>query len=757
MSTPVDKYDLQSMQDNDLILLSKKLNLGLSLYEMKLIKSYYEKRNVSAADIELEAIAQQWSEHCSYKSSKLHLKKAIFPVNYKNVVYRGDAGVVKFDKEHCYAIRMESHNHPSNVEPYGGAATGIGGIIRDVLAVGAKPVGLVDPLFFGNIHGSGNIPEGVRNPRFLFSGVVAGIRDYGNRVGVPTVSGFIVFDDKYLTNSLINVGCIGFMKRDELIENHGHAGELVLLSGGLTGRDGIHGVSFASEALNEDSGRESRSAVQVGDPITKEPLIRSIRECIQKRLISGMKDLGGGGLSASSSEFALSGKCGIDIDLDRVPLKDINMKPWEIFISESQERMLFSIKKSDIDDVMDVMNKYDVKTTVIGSLNDSMHSVVRYNGDVVFDLDLPFLVEAPLYDREFIKRTHHYKEDNAVDTVVKDSKKIEDLIRKIISYPDVASKEHVIRQYDHEVQGKTIVKPLTGYPGHEAAQDSSVIKPLWDSWKGLAITTASAHRISSIDPYLGGAYTVIEAVTNLVSVGATPDSLSNCLNFGNPEKKNVMGDFIDTVNGISYASKIFKLSIPSGNVSFYNEFNGIDIPATPVVTGVGLIKDVRKVITTCLKEAENPVYIVGAASDGFAGSIIIRVAGNDSTLVPKVNIKNIKRYAKRLLKAMRLGYIKSAHDISDGGGIVSIIEAAIGGQKGLSMNIEDIGTDLFSESPGRWIVEVDHEYEQEFRELLGTDAHPIGITTTEKTIVINNLNIKMDLDELESLWKNSLL
>ncbi|HLF05624.1 MAG TPA: AIR synthase-related protein, partial [Thermoplasmata archaeon] len=331
------------------------MRLNLSADELQNIQDYFLREGREPTDIELQAVAQAWSEHCCYKSSKVWLKEYLFGLTSPDLVAKGDAGVMKFDDEYCYALRIESHNHPSALEPYGGAATGIGGILRDVLAMGAQPIALADPLFFGPLDlPRDQVPKGTLHPRFLFSGVVCGIRDYGNRVGIPTVAGSVVFDPRYTGNCLVNVACVGLVKRSEVQKNAaGGAGHLFLLCGGKTGRDGIHGVTFASAVLHESS-QEERGAVQLGDAITKEPLIHAVREAVERKLISGMKDLGGGGLSCVVGEMALAAGLGAEVDLERVPLKEEGMEPWEIWVSESQERMMLSVPPENLAAVREI-------------------------------------------------------------------------------------------------------------------------------------------------------------------------------------------------------------------------------------------------------------------------------------------------------------------------------------------------------------------------------------------------------------------
>src|SRR5213083_2844594 len=512
------------------------MGLDLSVDEMRRIQEYFRAAGRDPTDVELQSLGQAWSEHSSYKSSKAILREFIFPVQAPWVLDRGDAGVVEFDADHAYALRIESHNHPSAVEPYGGANTGIGGILRDVLAMGAQPIALADPLHFGPLDTPvEGLPKGTRHPKYLFGGVVAGIRDYGNRVGIPTVAGGIVFDEGYLGNIVVNVACVGFAKKSQLVRNRASSvRDVFILCGGKTGRDGIHGVTYASVDLTDRSVREwEAGAVQLGDPILKEPLIHACIESARAGLLDGMKDLGGGGLSCVVGEMALAGGFGAEVDLERVPLKEEGLAPWEIWVSESQERMMLAVLPENVEEVLRFFELYDVPATVIGRTIPKKSCRVLYGGTVVLEMDLPFYTGGPEYSRPYEAPAALPSQDLRLPREPQDYRST---ILKILASPNVASKEYVIRQYDHEVRASTVLKPLQGVIGKAAHGDASVIRPRIDSWRALAISVASTPHFTAIDPFQGGAAAVDEVCRNLVAVGANPHSLTNCLNFGNPEK-----------------------------------------------------------------------------------------------------------------------------------------------------------------------------------------------------------------------------
>ncbi len=396
------KFEIQDAKDDDLKRISELMGLSLNIEEMRAIKRYFQLKRRAPTDVELQSIAQAWSEHCCYKSSKKILQKYIFGIDAPQSILaiKEDAGVVEFDAEHAYVLAFESHNHPSAIEPYGGAATGIGGIVRDVVCMGAQPIALIDPLFFGPPDYSyEKLPAEVKHPKFLFDGVVAGISDYGNRIGIPTCAGMIYFDDGYVGNCVVNVGCVGIMKKSDLSRSIAREGEVLVLVGGKTGRDGIHGVTFASVELTGEE--EFRSAVQVGDPITKEPLMHAILESNEKKLISGMKDLGGGGLSCAVSEMCHAGGCGAEIHLDSVKLKEEGLSAWEIWVSESQERFLIGTPEAKVDELLAIFNKWDVDAVILGHTFKTLSSVEKaspkqlkiiYRGENIFELDTDFLV-----------------------------------------------------------------------------------------------------------------------------------------------------------------------------------------------------------------------------------------------------------------------------------------------------------------------------------------------------------------------------
>lgn len=705
--------------DEELAQISDKMGLALSVEEMRTIQAYFHKEGREPTDVELQALGQAWSEHCCYKSSKVFLKEFIFPVQAPYIIDRGDAGVVEFDADHAYALRIESHNHPSAIEPYGGANTGIGGILRDVLAMGAQPVALADPLHFGPLDfPMEKLPPGIKHPKYLFGGVVAGIRDYGNRVGIPTVAGCIAFDEGYVGNIVVNVACVGFGKKSQIVKNRVKSAEDVfILCGGRTGRDGIHGVTFASIDLTEKAVHEwEGGAVQLGDPILKEPLIHACIESAQRGLLDGLKDLGGGGLSCVVGELALAGGFGAEVDLEKVPLKEQALAPWEIWVSESQERMMLAVAPPNVDAVLQIFDLYDVPATVIGHVIPKKHTVVKYRGETVLDMDIEFYTGGPEYRRPYAPPEDLPRQDARLPTEPKDYAKT---LLALLGSPNVASKEYVIRQYDHEVRASTVLKPMQGVIGKASHGDAAVVRPLPESWRALAIAISSTANFTILDPYRGGAAAVDEVCRNLAAVGARPHALTNCLNFGNPEKPDRLWFFREAVRGLGETAKSVGVPIPSGNVSLYNESALGPSPPTPVILGVGIVEDLRRCVTSDLKREGDPLFLVGRTANEFGGSEYFRLRRRSGGVVPASDALGLRAAMDHLLAAMKARTVAACHDLSHGGLSVAAAEMALGGDLGVDLDTDAMDparwdVQLFSESNGRWLVEVARGKEDAF-------------------------------------------
>ena len=738
--------------EGDLTKVVENLGLGLLPDEIEKVRKHFLEENRKPTDVELQAIDQAWSEHCCYKSSKSILKETVFGFeSSKKVIAREDAGIMEFDSEHYYVVGLESHNHPSALDPYGGSATGIGGILRDVVCMGAQPVALVDSLFFGDLDlPREKLADGVKHPRYLMGGVVAGIRDYGNRVGIPTIAGQVSFHPQYTDNPLVIVGCVGMVRKEMMIHSRaGAVGEVYILAGGRTGRDGIHGVTFASRDLDTGS-VDDIGAVQLGDPITKEPLMHLCLELNEMKLLTGMKDLGGGGLSCVVGELALDGGFGARVNLEKVPLKVENMAPWEIWVSESQERMMFTVKPEDVDRVLARSKAWDVEAVPIGKVITEKRNIVRFNGVEILNLDLEFTTGGPVYNRPYNLPDYDTGPAAPLPEYPADLGKT---ILDLVSQPEVASKDWVIRQYDHEVRGKTALKPIQGPIGKDVPGDSSVLKPVDDSWKGLALTTDVNPYLMEANPYHGTRSAVEEVCRNLAAVGARIDSLADCLCFGNPRKPDIMGQFRASCEALKDAAMAVDVPYVSGNVSLYNETADGAIPPTPVLMGVGLVEDIRNCTTSDMKR-DGSIWLIGKTKEEMGASLYYRSIGKDCPNIPKTDFDSFIPRMEQLIQAIEQGEVVACHDISTGGIAVAVIEMCM---SGVGANIglgEDMRADveLFSESNGRWIVQVANGKEKGFARRFD---YATRIGEVGKNIAFskdNDVIAEFEIDELRSAW-----
>ncbi|MBI4813143.1 MAG: phosphoribosylformylglycinamidine synthase subunit PurL [Methanobacterium sp.] len=637
-----------------------------------------------------------FSEHCSYKSSRPILK--LFPTEGEKVIMGpgDDAGIVELTDDLALVMGMESHNHPSAVEPYGGAGTGIGGIIRDIISMGAIPVALLDSLRFG--------PMEDQRSRYIFEYVVKGISDYGNRVGIPTVGGEVEFDDNFKFNPLVNVVCAGIVRKDEIVKGIApNVGDVFVLMGGRTGRDGIHGVTFASEELTSSSELESRPAVQVGDPFTKKQVMEATFEALEKVNVQGLKDLGGGGLTCCISEMADKSGNGALMELTKVPLREEGMTPYEIMLSESQERMVFVVHRQDVSGLLEIFDKHELPYAVIGQVTNSKRMVVTQEGEVIADIPTELLADPPLVEREarkpVIDKEYVQIKDGAVDEALLD----------LLSSQNIASKKWVYRQYDHEVQIRTVVKP---------GDDAAVLRV--DDEKAFTLTSDCNSIHCYLNPYHGGAGAVAEAIRNVVAMGSEPLCMVDCLNFGNPEKPEVFWQFKECVQGMSDIANRFKLPVTSGNVSFYNETEGVTVNPSPVVSVAGIM-DLKDIRTMEFKNEGDKIILIGVTRPEMDGSeyhkTIHGVVQGES---PRVNIEDEYASAQAVLELIRDDeneQVTAVHDLSGGGLGIALAEMIIKGDIGASIDLSSVpGAEglsapktLFSESHARYLVTVKEE------------------------------------------------
>lgn len=690
-------------------------------------------------ELELGMMDVMFSEHCSYKSSRPILK--MFPTDGPDVILGpgDDAGIVNLTDEYALAIGMESHNHPSAVEPYGGAGTGIGGIVRDIISMGARPVVLLDALRFGHMSD--------QRSKYIFDYVVKGISDYGNRIGVPTVGGEIEFDDNFQYNPMVNVVCAGLVKKDEIV--YGSApivGDVYLLMGGTTGRDGIHGVTFASEELTSDSEIEDRPAVQVADPFTKKRVMEATYELLETLDIHGVKDLGGGGLTCCLSEMADKGGNGSCIDLEKIPLREEAMTPYEIMLSESQERMVFAISKDEVEKAYEICDKHDLAHAVIGEIIDKREFIVKHNGEEICHAPNILFTDAPIIEREATPIKKEIKE------VKLEKVNPQEALIKLLSSENITSKEWVYSQYDHEVQLRTVVKP---------GDDAAVVKVDENTSFTIGTDCNSTHVL--LNPYDGAASAVLESINNAISMGARPVSLVDCLNFGNPEKSDVFWQFKEAVSGMSDVARKFNVAFISGNVSFYNETEGVTVNPSPIVGCVGLV-DNTHIKTMTFKKEKDVVLLIGNTYSELDGSQYYKeIYDLVQGYPPKIRIDenyNVSTLVEKLIQQEN-DAITAVHDLSKGGLAVALALMSIKSDMGVNVKVDNIASQedltledkLYSESYSRFIITVCQSKLDKVLDILDksdVNYSQIGQVCGDKLVITENDEeiINVDIDSL---------
>ena len=679
-----------------------------------------------------------FSEHCSYKSSRPIL--GLFPTEGENVIIGpgDDAGIVGITEELALVIGMESHNHPSAIEPYGGAGTGIGGIIRDIISMGAMPVALLDSLRFGYLED--------QRSRYLFEYVVKGISDYGNRVGIPTVGGEVEFDDNFKSNPLVNVLCAGIVRKDSIMRGIApNVGDVFVLMGGRTGRDGIHGVTFASEELTTTSELESRPAVQIGDPFTKKQVMEATFEALKRVDVQGLKDLGGGGLTCCISELAAKCGNGAKVEITQIPLREEGMTPYEIMLSESQERMVFVVHPEDVEELMDVFKKYEILAAVVGEVIEGEQFVTTLDGEIVADVPSELLADPPIAKRE-LKKPLSDEEYVIVEDI--EPKKA---LLKLLSSENIASKEWVYRQYDHEVQIGTIIKP---------GDDAAVIRV--DKNTAFAITSDCNSIHTKLDPYNGGAGSVAEAIRNVISMGSEPICIADCLNFGNPEKPEVLWQFNECVKGMSEIARRFKTPVISGNVSFYNETEGVTVNPSPVI-GVAGKMDIKDIRTSEFKDEGDIIVMIGKTRPELDGSEYHRsIYGLVQGKAPEVFMDEEYMAGRSVLELIRKdenGDITAVHDCSSGGLGIALSEMAISGNLGAVIDVNkvpvegnlNLSTILFSESHGRYLITIKKDAIKEVLSKITVPSAVIGEVQGDSLEIIDQFVV--DVEELKKSYK----
>ena len=690
-------------------------------------------------DTELQILAAEWSEHCSYKSSKKHLR--MLPTTGPNVIVEKgyDSGVLDVGDGYVVTVHIESHNHPSAVEPFGGAATGVGGVIRDILSAGTRPIALFDGLRFGNI-------ETDLHARWLFKNAVSGIADYGNCLGIPTIGGEVEFDECYKNYALVDVAAVGFGKKSKLIKNHANVDDLVLLIGGSTGRDGVGGSQFASDALEE----ENRSAVQIPDPFIEKLIIEAILECRDENCINAMKDLGGGGLSCAISETAESLGIGIELDVKNVHLRESDLSPDEIMISESQERMLVISDPINLSKIKQICDKFRIQCSVIGKVKEDKMMHVKNGDETLALLPADFVARGPLIDREKSKPEYLSKLPSSPSS--ENEMPLSDILLKLLSSPNIASKHWVFRQYDHEVGIRTVIKP--GF-------DGSVLR--LDNGKFLSVKIDGNPKHCYIDPRQGAIGCFEEACRNVVCTGATPIGMVDHLQFGNPEDPEIFWTFMESIEGITDFAKFLDIPCVGGKVSFYNETSDGAIKPTPLIGVLGIIE--KSPLLPTPPSNNDIILLIGETKDELGGSEYYEYIHNFiGGVAPKVDFSESKKNMKSVLSLISKNLVKSVHDCSKGGLAIGISELCIFGKIGCNIDLpSSLSSEkmLFSESHSRYILVVNKNNLDDIKSILSDDNcsfSEIGIFSGDQIIFESASDpiLKLRVDKAENNYLNSL-
>ncbi|MDC1236410.1 phosphoribosylformylglycinamidine synthase subunit PurL [Pelagibacteraceae bacterium] len=682
---------------------------------------------------ELGIFSAMWNEHCSYKSSRFHLKN--LPTKGKNVIQGPgeNAGVIDIGDDDAIVFKIESHNHPSFIEPYQGAATGVGGIMRDVFTMGARPIANLNSIHFGS-------PQH-KKTKNLLRGVVHGIGGYGNCMGVPTIAGQTSFDESYNGNILVNAMTLGHVKKDKIFYSKAAGlGKPVIYVGSKTGRDGIHGASMASASF-DDKIEEKKPTVQVGDPFTEKLLLEACLELMAGDSIIAIQDMGAAGLTSSSIEMASKGNLGIEINLNKVPCREANMTPYEIMLSESQERMLIVLENGKEEMAKKIFDKWNLDFAVIGKTTKSKKIELYFDEEKVADIPVNTLVEnSPMYDRKW-KKAKLPKRIKVEKELFK-TLKVKNVLNKILSNPNVCSKEWIWQQYDHTVMGDTIQKP---------GGDAGVVR-VHGTNKAVAASVDSSAVYCWAHPLSGGKQIVCESWRNLISVGAKPIAITNCLNFGSPENKENMGEFVECVQGLGEASAYLEFPVVSGNVSFYNQTKDIGIKPTPAIGGVGLIKNYQNMVTMDLKEADNILLVIGKTEGHLDQSLFARDILNEKNgPPPEINLFNEKNNGETILKLIDKKFIKSAHDVSLGGLITALSKMCIKGKKGATLKKPNYLINqfeyLFGEDQGRYIIEISKDDKESATKILQENSvhfDELGSVNDDSLIIDDKTKVSID-------------
>ncbi len=782
----VTEVRIRDLDDEGLVKLSKDGHLFLNLVEMKAIQDFYRAAGREPRDVELEMIAQTWSEHCVHKTFRSDvrvkdkkgnvveeipnlIKSTIFKATHELnkpwciSVFKDNAGVIEFDETHAVCFKVETHNHPSAIEPYGGASTGIGGVIRDPMGtgMGAKPIANTDIFCFGTPDlAAGDVPKGVLHPRRVMRGVVSGVRDYGNRMGIPTVNGAVYFDDKYLGNPLVFCGTVGLLPKTMCFKTP-LAGDAVVVVGGRTGRDGIHGATFSSGELTHSHETEFSHAVQIGNAITEKKMLDTILQARDQGLYTAITDCGAGGLSSAVGE--MGEVLGAEVRLDRVPLKYAGLSYAEIWISEAQERMVLSVPQDKLDAIMKLFTSEGVEATVIGTFGTEGKMLRLYYGEtLVGELSMDFLHNGlPRPTKEAV-----YEKMQCASMSPRHMDRYDEVLLKILAAPNVASKEWIIRQYDHEVQGGSVIKPLVGVK-QDGPADAAVVRPVLDSHKGVVISCGMNPQLGELDPYESALHAVDEALRNSIAVGGNLDRTAILDNFcwGNPNKPDRMGSFVQAAKACYDASLAYGTPFISGKDSFNNEFQTDDgrtiaIPPTLLISAISVIDDVGRCVTSDAKAAGNYLFLVGRTGGEMGGSHFNLVEGlGGGTDVPMVDMPANLRAMRAVQRAIESGAVRACHDLSEGGLAVAAAEMAFAGELGVDIHLEAVPVApgrsctagvaclLFGESAGRFLIEVaPDQYNRFMMAMKDVPVGEVGRVTNSGRITFRGIGSKIVLD-----------
>lgn len=718
--------------------------------------------------VELGIFSVMWSEHCSYKSSRIHLRR-LPTTGDRIIVPPGEnAGIVDIGDGWCAAFKIESHNHPSFIEPFQGAATGVGGILRDVFTMGARPIASMNSLRFGSL----DHPQYGRRNRSLLAGVVGGIAHYGNAFGVATVGGEVTFDDAYSLNPLVNAFALGLVRQDQIFFGKATGvGNPILYVGAKTGRDGIHGATMASAVFDEEA-LEKRPTVQVGDPFLEKLLLEACLEAMRSGAVAGIQDMGAAGLTSSSCEMAARARTGVEIDLSLVPQRETRMTAYEMLLSESQERMLIVAHSGREREVIDIFRKWDLDAVVIGRVREGRNMLVIHNDETVADIPVSALTdEAPLYERPMSRPSPKSKVQRPTSkdqrTKFKDQN-FDDVLLKLLASPNLASKQFVYRQYDHMVRTNTAVLP---------GADAAVVR-IKETRRALAMTLDGNGRYCAANPREGAKLIVAEAARNVVCVGARPLAITNCLNFASPERPEVMWSFSEVIDGMAEACRAFNTPVVSGNVSFYNETEGRGILPTPVIGMIGLVEDVRRVVQPGFKKDGDVIALLGITADDISNSEYAATIEGLSTeaiiadgTVPKIDLQAERAVQNVCLEAAEAGLLASAHDCSDGGLAIALAECCFSSLNRPAMGADIIFSDalaalppasmLFGESPSRIIVSFPGSSRAAVESIAERENCPFTVIgyvggNTLRIKLAQKEAISTDISEIEKAWRSSL-